>query len=113
MIHPQFGLWHVYRAVFLFEERLELPPRTAEDSPCDSCATKPCLKVCPADAFLPDRFDAPACVSHVDSDAGTNCRDRGCLARRAYLYVPDQQKFHTAAMIRAVRAGYGGSAPSE
>lgn len=113
MIHPEFGLWHVYRAAFLFAGRVALPPRGDAASPCDSCVAKPCLKVCPADAFLPDRFDAPACAAHVESDAGTNCRDRGCLARRAcpagrdYLYVTDQQKFHTAAMLRAVKSGYG------
>lgn len=119
MIHPRFGLWHVYRAVFLFADRLELPQRADEDSPCDSCVAKPCLKVCPADAFLPDRFDAPACVSHVESDTGSNCRDRGCLARRAcpigrdYLYAPDQQKFHTAAMMWAVKSGFGGDSGPE
>lgn len=119
MIHPTWGLWHVYRGVFLFADRLDLPPRSDAPSPCDSCASKPCLKVCPADAFLPDRFVAPACVGHVESDAGSNCRDRGCLARRAcpvgreYLYVPEQQKFHTAAMLRAVKAGYGQTASSD
>jgi len=113
LIHPLFGLWHVYRAALLFADCLELPPRDDAASPCETCVARPCLKVCPADAFLPDRFDAPACVSHVESEAGTNCRDRGCLARRAcpvgrdYLHVPDQQMFHTAALLRAVKSGYG------
>lgn len=113
MIHPDFGLWHVYRAALLFTDRIDLPPRDDRPSPCDACAGKPCLSVCPANAFLPDRFDAPACASHVDSAAGTNCRERGCLARRAcpvgreFLYGRDQQEFHTAAMLAAVRRGYG------
>jgi hypothetical protein len=113
MIHPDFGLWHVYRAALLFADRIDLPPRDARPSPCDTCVKKPCLSVCPADAFLPDRFDAPACVSHVESVAGTNCRERGCLARRAcpvgreFLYGGDQQEFHTAAMLAAVKRGYG------
>lgn len=113
MIHPDYGLWHVYRAALLFAEAVELPPADDRPSPCDSCAKKPCLTVCPADAFRPDRFDAAACVAHVESAAGGNCRERGCLARRAcpvgrdYVYPPDQQAFHTAAMLRAVRRGYG------
>ncbi len=113
LIHPEFGLWHVYRAALLFEHRIDLPPRENGPSPCDSCAKKPCLSVCPADAFLPDRFDAPACAGHVESAAGENCRERGCLARRAcpvgkdYLYVREQQAFHTAAMLTAVKRGYG------
>jgi hypothetical protein len=113
MIHPEFGLWHVYRGALLFAGRIALPTREAQSSPCDTCANRPCLSVCPANAFLPDRFDAPACADHVESVAGTNCRERGCLARRAcpvgreYQYVRDQQEFHTAAMVRAVRRGYG------
>ena len=117
MIHPDFGLWHVYRAALLFAERLDLPPRTDGANPCDSCASRPCLKVCPADAFEPDRFNAKACVGHVMSDRGGNCRDRGCLARRAcpvgrdFAYPRDAGAFHMAAVVRAVHAGYG--APSE
>lgn len=113
LIHPEFGLWHVYRGALLFEDRIELPARENVPSPCDSCAKKPCLSVCPADAFLPGRFDAPACAAHVESAAGANCRERGCLARRAcpvgkdYLYVREQQAFHTAAMLAAVKRGYG------
>ena len=109
LIHPDFGLWHVYRAVLLFRERIELPAREPRASPCDSCARKPCLTVCPADAFLPDRFDAVSCVAHVESDEGENCRERGCMARRAcpvgrgHRYLPAQQAFHTAAMVCAAR----------
>lgn len=113
LIHPDFGLWHVYRAALLVKERIPLPPRAEAPSPCDACATRPCLKVCPAGAFKPDRFDAQACVSHVDSPAGTNCQERGCLARRAcpvgrdHAYPQEAGAFHMAAVVRAVRAGYG------
>jgi ferredoxin len=113
LIHPDFGLWHVYRAALLFKERVSLPPRAETPNPCDTCATKPCLKVCPADAFKPTRFDAQACVTHVDSPAGTNCQLRGCLARRAcpvgrdQAYPQEAGAFHMAAVVRAVRAGYG------
>ena len=109
MIHPEFGLWHVYRAALMFEDRLALPRRQHLANPCDACERKPCLDVCPADAFLPDRFDVPACVSHVDGPEGGNCRNRGCMARRAcpvgkkYRYAPEQQAYHMDAMLRMAK----------
>ena len=60
MIHARFGLWHAYRAALLFADRLELPPRDDTPSPCDTCDAKPCLAVCPADAFGPTSFDFAA-----------------------------------------------------
>jgi ferredoxin len=113
LIHPDYGLWHVYRAAYLFAEREPLPERAEQPSPCDSCAAKPCLRVCPADAFKPASFDARACVDHVVGPGGGNCRDRGCLARRAcpvgrgYSYPAETAAFHMRAMTRAVQAGFG------
>ena len=83
MIHSEFRLWHAYRAALLFPalSRFRLAGRmTARATPARA---KSCLKVCPADAFLNDRFDASACAAHLESHAGTNCRVGGCLARRA------------------------------
>ncbi|HJO74763.1 MAG TPA: ferredoxin [Rhodospirillales bacterium] len=107
LIHPQFGLWHAYRGALVFEQRLALavPPRAS--SPCAACADKPCRGACPADAFATGGYDVPACVGHVASAAGTDCRDSGCLARRAcpvgreYLYAPDQAQFHMAKYLKA------------
>lgn len=119
MIHPEYGLWHVYRAAYLFPTRERLPPRAEAPSPCDSCAKKPCLRVCPVDAFGPDAFDARACVEHVVGESGGNCRDRGCLARRAcpvgrnYSYPAETAAFHMRAMTRAVQAGFGVSPAGE
>jgi len=111
MIHPRFGLWHVYRAALRFAERLELAPGEDTPCPCDTCDDKPCLAVCPADAFAPTAFDVASCLGHVEGADGAPCRDGGCLARRAcpvgreYLYPPAQQAFHTAAFMRAARRG--------
>jgi hypothetical protein len=110
LIHPGFGLWHVYRGALMFAERLELPPPpAAESSPCDACAKKPCLSACPADAFTPGAFDMHACVGHVESAKGKACTTGGCLARRAcpvgraHAYVPEEGAFHMAAVVRTVR----------
>ena len=113
LIHSTFGLWHVYRAAFLFNDKVPVPNRSDDPNPCSSCVSQPCLRVCPADAFGSDRFNAYACSSFVESEWGENCRDRGCMARRAcpigrdYSYFPAQQKFHTAAMLEAVKKGFG------
>lgn len=113
LIHPEHGLWHVYRGAFLLAEKLDLPQRAQGErraSPCDSCAAKPCLSTCPADAFAPGRFDMLACVGHVESPRGRACATGGCLARRAcpigraYAYEKEAGSFHMAAVVRTVRA---------
>ena len=117
LIHPTYGLWHVYRAAFCFEGHLELPARADQPNPCDDCAKKPCLRVCPADAFQPDGFDALGCVAHVTGPTGGNCASRGCLARRAcpvgrdFAYPKETGAFHMRGVVRAVRSGYGVSGP--
>lgn len=109
LIHPEYGLWHVYRGALLFARKLALPSTRASPSPCDSCATKPCLTACPADAFKPGGFDALACVGHVESPKGKACATGGCLARRAcpvgraHAYVAEEGGFHMGAVVRTVR----------
>ena len=117
LIHPEYGLWHVYRGALLFVERLDLDPLpSASASPCDSCAKKPCLTACPVDAFQPDRFDMFACVGHVESAEGKACAIGGCLARRAcpvgraHQYGTEEGGFHMAAVVRTVRRWEAGSA---
>lgn len=114
LIHAEYGLWHVYRAALLFAHKLALPPATPGASPCDSCAKKPCLTACPADAFTPTSFDALACVGHVESPRGKACATGGCLARRAcpvgraHAYVAEEGAFHMAAVVRTVRKWQAG-----
>jgi hypothetical protein len=59
-------------------------------------------------AFKNGSFDLDACVSHVRSAAGTDCRENGCLARRAcpvgpqFRYTTAQARFHMSAFLRSV-----------
>ena len=107
LIHPDDGLWHAYRAALCFAERLELPALPVRPRPCDSCARQPCLSACPVSAFTVRGFDVAACASHVKSSEGQECRERGCLARRAcpigrsHAYPADQMAFHMAAFLAA------------
>jgi hypothetical protein len=113
LIHPEFGLWHAYRAALCLPEVLALPSSPQTTSPCDTCTEKPCLHTCPVDAFDAGHFDVEACISHVEAASGDECRNHGCLARRAcpigrdYTYPDAAQAFHTAAFVNAAR----GTAP--
>ena len=111
-IHPTFGLWHAYRAALIFGERLDLSriagpdaAKSSADNPCVTCDGRPCLSACPVGAFQEAGFDDLACARHVDGPDGTECRDHGCLARRAcpvgreYSYSPPQMAFHMEAFL--------------
>ncbi len=106
-IHPEFGLWHAYRAAFIFDDAIAIPPADAGPSPCDNCADKPCLTTCPVNAFSPDGYDVAACAAHLSSADGEPCRTHGCMARNAcpagleYLYSPEQTRFHMVAFMKA------------
>ncbi|WP_108881959.1 hypothetical protein [Anderseniella sp. Alg231-50] len=106
-IHPKFGLWHAYRAAFLFDHGITHPSVTDSGSPCDSCPDKPCLATCPVGAFTRDGYDVPACAAHLSSPQGEPCRTGGCMARNAcpvaleYFYSPDQTRFHMVAFMKA------------
>lgn len=109
LVHAQWGLWHAHRGALLFAERIDLPPGEPAESPCSTCAGQPCRTTCPVNAFGEAGFALEACIAHVTSAAGIDCRDRGCRARRAcpvgagYRYVPEQMRFHMEAFIRSVR----------
>jgi len=109
LIHPEYGLWHAYRAALLFIQRLPLPPVRAAPSPCESCAEKPCMSACPVSAFTGGDYDVPACAAHIRKP-DTNCVDAGCRSRevcpvgRDWRYPPEQVRFHMTAFSRAVAA---------
>ena len=108
LIHPEWGLWHAYRGALALPDRIELPTVAPSVHPCSSCALKPCLCSCPVQAFRPGSFDVEACVDFVTSAAGSDCRERGCRARRScpvgtpYRYVQDQAQFHMRAFLRSM-----------
>jgi hypothetical protein len=107
LIHPEYGLWHAYRAALLFAGTLDLPPRAEGESPCDACAAKPCLSACPVGAFAGDAYDVAACAGRIAA-ADADCLAMGCHARSAcpvgsaWRYPPEQVRFHMAAFRRSV-----------
>lgn len=109
LIHPEFGLWHAYRAALLLPEPLSLVPPRRASSPCEACVEKPCLSACPVGAFRPEGYDVPACLNHIEGRAGEDCLELGCRARRAcpvgaeWRYDPAQAGFHMRAFLKAAR----------
>lgn len=111
LMHPDYGLWHAYRAALLFADVIDLPAVEDRPSPCETCVDRPCLTACPVGAFTASGYEVAACADHLDSPAGRDCLDNGCRARAACpvaasrAYPPDQTRFHMAAFHRAVGRG--------
>lgn len=106
LIHPVYGLWHAYRGVLLFKEKIALPTLEPKPSPCDTCPDQPCLSTCPAAAITAEDFKVEACTNFLASAKGSTCLKTGCLARRAcpigqdHIYEPAQAAFHLQAFLK-------------
>ena len=108
LIHPRFGLWHAYRGALSFPERFELPPPDpGARRPCDDCEARPCLAPCPVGAVREGAFDAAGCADWLADRPRCECRESGCLARRAcpvgreFAYAPSHAAFHMTAFAKA------------
>ena len=105
-VHPVHGLWHAWRGALALPDRIALPPRSNAPSPCTTCAGQPCLSACPVDALVDGGYDVPACTAYLRTPEGTDCKSRGCLARRACpvgradRYGPAQAAWHMAAFLK-------------
>jgi hypothetical protein len=99
LIHPDTGLFFSLRGAIAIPDALPDAPAL---SPCATCATKPCLTACPAQALTAQGYDVPACHAFLDTAAGSDCMDSGCAVRRACPIGPDrrlpaQSAFHMKA----------------
>lgn len=112
LVHPEFGLWHAYRGVFVVADAIADATVDATavapdgpGSPCLTCPDQPCLTTCPVDAIGPGRYDVEACRGHVAGGSDPACATEGCAARVAcpigvgFRYGPDQMAFHMQAFV--------------
>jgi hypothetical protein len=105
LIHPEYGLWHAYRAALLFDRSIGGPDPQSLGFPCESCAERPCLATCPVGAISSQGYEVDRCATHVGSAAGENCRLAGCIARRAcpvgrgFEYSANALQFHMKAFL--------------
>lgn len=109
LIHPEFGLWHAYRAAILLPLPVALPAPGNRPHPCDACADRPCLSTCPVGAFTDNGYDVDHCARHVKATmlVAGDCYRGGCRARlacpvgAAWRYQADHAGFHMRAFLAA------------
>ncbi len=107
LIHSEYGLWHSYRGALALPEELAPASAPVGERPCETCSERPCMSACPVNAFTPDGYEVARCRAHVRSPDGRECRERGCLARRAcpvgptFAHKPRHTQFHMRAFLAA------------
>lgn len=106
-ISAEFGVWFAYRTAVLVNGNFPTTPRLQTNSPCQSCADKPCVTACPAGAVQADGFQMSPCIN-FRLRTHSPCADR-CLARMACPVAPEHRYTlpqiqyhygHSLAMIR-------------
>ncbi|MEO0764852.1 MAG: ferredoxin [Pseudomonadota bacterium] len=89
MIHDRAGLMISIRGAL--ELPTSFPEQATGQSPCDTCADRPCISACPVDALSGTQpYDVPACKAYLDTPGGDSCMRMGCQVRRA---CPVSQRF--------------------
>ncbi|MEC3861426.1 ferredoxin [Mesobacterium sp. TK19101] len=103
LVHDAAGLFISYRGAVALPQVVQAAPVGV--MPCLSCHAAPCTTACPVGALSLAEYDVAACKAHLRSDLGHDCRDNGCLARRAcpvavdFERLPVQSAFHMAAFL--------------
>ncbi len=98
LVHDVAGLMISYRGALALNEKITLPPLSAQ--PCVSCTDRPCASACPVSALTPEGYDLAACHSWLDTSGGAECMEKGCAARRAcpvsksYGRLDEQSAYH-------------------
>ena len=91
LVHHRAGFWISFRGALVFDAEID---RKIASHPCVPC-DRPCEIACPVGALAPEQdYDVPSCKSHLASPEGNECRDAGCLVRRA---CPVSQAFGRSA----------------
>ena len=96
LVHDTQGLLVSFRGALALPRTLAVPQGVR---PCDTCAAKPCLTVCPAGALGAGGYDVPLCHDWLDTK-GATCLNGGCIVRRAcpvshcYARMPEQSAYH-------------------
>lgn len=100
LLHPEFGLWHAYRAAIVLPQQLSgsTVNKTQPENTCQTCH-RPCLSACPVQAFSLNGYDVVACKTYLKTLNDAPCHTQGCLARtacpvgKAHEYQPRHKHF--------------------
>ena len=85
LIHPRFGLWHAYRGALRVPRALR-PSAAGPGWPAAPATTAGSARASPPVRSAQSRegaFDAAGCADWLTERPGCECREAGCLARRA------------------------------
>lgn len=111
-IHPEYGLWFAYRA--LFATTADIGPTVlgcsalAEHGPCESCIEKPCISACPAGAVdFAQPFNIASCYDHrlaLSSSCAAQCLSRlACPVGAEHRYSLQQIQYHYGHSLQSAR----------
>jgi len=106
-INNVWGSWFAYRAVLLSNTEIDLTPKLESQSPCDSCQSKICVELCPAQACAVGSFDMDACLTYRKSE-NSKCQ-KTCLARVAcpvakpHKYSKKQMQYHYGISMKVIK----------
>ena len=78
-VDAEWGSWYAYRAVILTDTDFAPYVRVDRSHPCASCAGRPCLAACPAEALSDGKFDLARCLAYRKSE-NSRC-ELVCIAR--------------------------------
>ncbi len=93
LVHDRAGLMISIRGALILDG-IQAQIGTGQ-SPCTSCAARPCVRACPVDALSDTHFyDVRTCKAYLGSEGGEDCMKHGCLTRRA---CPVSQAFERPA----------------
>lgn len=97
LVHDRAGMMVSFRGAIALPFAVDFAESV---SPCAGCAA-PCVSTCPVGALSAETgYDVAACHGFLDTPAGAECMNGGCLARRAcpvsrsYGRDPVQSGFH-------------------
>lgn len=81
LVHTELGLFVSFRGALRLSGQRPLPAPAS--TPCESCAAKPCLTACPANALNQSHYNVALCHDYLDTEPEGSCMVRGCAVRRA------------------------------
>jgi len=108
-VNGTYGPWFGYRAVVLVRAGLPFMTEPPAPSPCEQCADKPCISVCPASALSAGAPpDVGACIDYrmqTDSTCALKCLARLiCPIGTRFRYCDEQVRYFYGRSLESIKA---------